>query len=146
MTYVTEQTSAELRAHMRRLQAIPGWHNPLDDRLFKEIQALDAEIAALRSHPTALTAEEAGREGDAKDAAPHWATCESRGPWVRNSLKARIGDLRDGEKMCRRAYKKEFMGEPTKWYADALGEAAAVLERRLATLLPPAPAQSGGQG
>ena len=68
MTYVTEQTSAELRAHMRRLQAIPGWHNPLDDRLFKEIQALDAEIAALRSTlpPLAITAEEAGREGEAK--------------------------------------------------------------------------------
>lgn len=42
MTYVTEQTPAELRAHMRRLQKIPGWHNPLDDRLFKEILELDA--------------------------------------------------------------------------------------------------------
>ena len=43
MTYVTEQTSEELRAHMRRLQAMPGWHNPLDDRLWKEVQTLEAE-------------------------------------------------------------------------------------------------------
>lgn len=49
MTYVTEQTSAELRAHMKRLQAIPGWHNPLDDRLFKEVLALDAQLADMQT-------------------------------------------------------------------------------------------------
>ena len=43
MTYVTEQTSEELRAHMRRLQAMPGWHNPLVDRLWKEVQTLESE-------------------------------------------------------------------------------------------------------
>lgn len=53
MTYVTEQTGAELRAHMRRLQKMPGWHNPLDDRLFQEVLALDAEIEALRGAPSA---------------------------------------------------------------------------------------------
>lgn len=50
MTYVTEQTSAELRAHMRRLQKMPGWHEPLADRLFKEIQDLDRQIAELKAH------------------------------------------------------------------------------------------------
>lgn len=49
MTYVTEQTPQELRAHMKRLQAMPGWHNPLDDRLYAEILALDAEITQLRA-------------------------------------------------------------------------------------------------
>lgn len=49
MTYVTEQTPAELRAHMRRLQAMPGWHNPLDDRLFKEVVEQDKEIERLRA-------------------------------------------------------------------------------------------------
>lgn len=49
MTYVTEQTSAELRAHMRRIQKIPGWHDPLADRLFKEVEAQDAEIARLKA-------------------------------------------------------------------------------------------------
>lgn len=44
MTYVTEQTSAELRAHMRRLKAMAGWHEPLADRLFKEIVAQDEAI------------------------------------------------------------------------------------------------------
>tara|TARA_R110000782_G_C14583868_1_gene388860 strand:+ start:118 stop:453 length:336 start_codon:yes stop_codon:yes gene_type:complete len=51
MTYVTEQTSQELRVHMRKLIAMKGWHEPLSDRLYKEILELDkkhAEIAALR--------------------------------------------------------------------------------------------------
>lgn len=48
MTYVTEQTSAELRAHMRRLKKMAGWHEPLADRLFAEVLALDAEVKALR--------------------------------------------------------------------------------------------------
>lgn len=51
MTYVSEQTSAELRAHMRSLTKMRGWHEPLADRLWKEIQALDAEVAALRAMP-----------------------------------------------------------------------------------------------
>lgn len=51
MTYVSEQTSAELRAHMRCLTKMRGWHEPLADRLWKEIQALDAEVAALRAMP-----------------------------------------------------------------------------------------------
>ena len=49
MTYVTEQTSEELRAHMRRLQAMPGWHNPLVDRLWKEVQTLESERDQLRA-------------------------------------------------------------------------------------------------
>lgn len=47
MTYVREQTSAQLRAHMRALQKVNGWHNPLDDRLFSEVEAQDAEIERL---------------------------------------------------------------------------------------------------
>ena len=47
MTYVTEQTPLELRAHMRRLKAMAGWHEPLADRLYKEIIDLDADIARL---------------------------------------------------------------------------------------------------
>lgn len=51
MTYVTDQTSVELRAHMRRLKAMAGWHEPLADRLFKEVLDLDAEVNALRASP-----------------------------------------------------------------------------------------------
>jgi len=47
MTYVTEMTGDQLRAHMRRLQKMEGWRNPLDDRLFQEIERLDAIIAPL---------------------------------------------------------------------------------------------------
>lgn len=48
MTYVTEQTSQELRAHMRRLKAMTGWHEPLADRLYKEILELDDAVSKLR--------------------------------------------------------------------------------------------------
>ncbi len=49
MTYVTDQTSQELRIHMRRLQKMPGWHEPLADRLYKEILDQEAEIERLRT-------------------------------------------------------------------------------------------------
>jgi len=41
MTYVTDQTSEELRQHMKRLTNMPGWREPLSDRLWKEIQEQD---------------------------------------------------------------------------------------------------------
>jgi hypothetical protein len=49
MTYVSGQTSAELREHMRRLKKMHGWHEPLADRLFREIERQDAEIDRLRA-------------------------------------------------------------------------------------------------
>ncbi|MFJ2456378.1 hypothetical protein ACIOWK_32540 [Pseudomonas protegens] len=45
MTYVREQSSAELAVHMRSLQKMPGWHDPLADRLWQEVEALKALIA-----------------------------------------------------------------------------------------------------
>lgn len=47
MTYVRQQTSEELAAHMRYLQGLPGWHDPLADRLWQEVEALRAEVAGL---------------------------------------------------------------------------------------------------
>lgn len=44
MTYVADQTSEEIRAHMRMLQALPGWNDPLSTRLFDEIQLLDRQM------------------------------------------------------------------------------------------------------
>lgn len=64
MTYVTEQTSQELRAHMRRLKAMAGWHEPLADRLYKEILDLDASIEAAtlaERERCALVCEKLGR-------------------------------------------------------------------------------------
>ena len=49
MTYVRQQTSEELAAHMRYLQGLPGWHDPLADRLWQEVEALRAEVAGLRT-------------------------------------------------------------------------------------------------
>lgn len=49
MTYITEQTSTELRAHIRRLQKMPGWSDAVTDRLFKEIVEQDATIKQLQN-------------------------------------------------------------------------------------------------
>lgn len=49
MTYVRQQTSEELAAHMRYLQGLPGWHDPLADRLWQEIETLRAENAGLQT-------------------------------------------------------------------------------------------------
>ena len=50
MTYVSEQTSDELRSHMRSLTEVHGWYEPLS-ALWKEIQSLDkAKDAAQRAY------------------------------------------------------------------------------------------------
>ncbi|KAA8702441.1 hypothetical protein [Pseudomonas proteolytica] len=49
MTYVREQTSAELSAHIRSLQKMAGWFDPLSDRLWQEVEALQAENAGLKT-------------------------------------------------------------------------------------------------
>lgn len=48
MTYVRDQTSEELATHMRSLQKMAGWHDPLADRLWEEVEKLKAENEALR--------------------------------------------------------------------------------------------------
>ena len=49
MTYVTDQTPSQLRSHMRMLVRLPGWHEPLADRLWKEIQEQEAELRRLHA-------------------------------------------------------------------------------------------------
>ena len=63
-----------------------------------------------------------------------WMTCESRRPFVVNSLKAMSADMRSAERRCRNAYRKDYMSLPTKFIADAYGEAAAILELRLTAI------------
>lgn len=41
MTYITDQTSEELRAHMKRITSMEGWNEPVIARLWKEIQELE---------------------------------------------------------------------------------------------------------
>ncbi|MBD9417622.1 hypothetical protein IB259_00110 [Achromobacter sp. ACM04] len=73
--------------------------------------------------------------GDARaEPAPEWAACESRRPWVTNSLRAKAQELREKEKRCRTAFNKDFMGMPSRYVADAYAEAAAVFEARLAAI------------
>ena len=49
MTYVREQTSAELAAHIRSLKKMAGWFDPLSDRLWQEVEALQAEVSGLKT-------------------------------------------------------------------------------------------------
>lgn len=55
-----------------------------------------------------------------------WAACESRGPWVRSSLKYEISRLRESANRARKAYNNGFMGKPFNYIADAYDEAANV--------------------
>lgn len=59
---------------------------------------------------------------------PTWATCESRAPFVLNSLRHRAKELRTAANKCRRAYKKPFMNEPCQFIADAYDRAASEIE------------------
>ncbi|WP_028616738.1 hypothetical protein [Pseudomonas canadensis] len=49
MTYVREQTSAELAEHIRSLKKMAGWFDPLSDRLWQEVEALQAEVSVLKA-------------------------------------------------------------------------------------------------
>lgn len=65
-----------------------------------------------------------------------FATCESRGPFVRNSLRAKVSELRTAAKTARNAYRKDFMGKPCSYIADAYEEAADALQKRLDSVTP----------
>ena len=65
------------------------------------------------------------------EAMKDWKQCDTRGPWIKNSLKHEIKELRRVATRSRNAYTKDFMGEPCRWYADALDEAANVLQAKL---------------
>lgn len=95
--------------------------------LFQEaVRDLLAAVRMFRPAPAA---------GDAlAGSAPEWATCESRGPWARNSLTAAIDLLREKETRARHAFTKDYMGLPARYIADAYGEAAAVVERKLGAI------------
>lgn len=60
-----------------------------------------------------------------------WMLDDGRAPWAINSFKARIKEMRASEKRCRNAFKKDYMRVVSVYFADALGEAAAVFEARL---------------
>lgn len=105
------------------------------DKANDEMSAVHA--AFDRGYGTALdhVARPAPAAGDAQTAAaPEWAACESRRPWVTNSLKANAQELRDKEKRCRTAFNKDFMGLPARYVADAYAEAAAIFETKLAAI------------
>lgn len=47
MTYVRDMKSVELIEHMRKLQKMPGWSDPLADSLFRELEDLELRRSAL---------------------------------------------------------------------------------------------------
>ena len=60
-----------------------------------------------------------------------WVKCETRGPWVRNSLEAKIKGLRKDAARLRKAYTKDFMNVPCQYIAEAYDNAADVIQYRL---------------
>jgi Lar family restriction alleviation protein len=63
-----------------------------------------------------------------------WMSCATRAPWVANSLRHHVEGLRAQEKRSRGAYRKDFMRVPVEYFADALADAAAVIEAKLAVI------------
>lgn len=60
-----------------------------------------------------------------------WTQCETRGPWVRNSLEVKIKELRKNAVRLRKAYTKDFMNVPCQYIADAYDSAANIIQYRL---------------
>lgn len=88
------------------------------------LQAKDAEIARLKA--------DAGRAMVGGN--PAWLSCETRRPWVKNSLREASKKMRGSEVRVRNAFRKDYMREPCQYIADAYAEAAAALEARLAAI------------
>jgi hypothetical protein len=99
-------------------------------RHLKERAQLNQEWSTLKGMQAQYEA--ALQSQDREDA--DWMVCESRRPWVTNSLKHHIKELRDAEKRSRNAFKKDYMGEPARYFADACAEAASVIEAKLAAI------------
>ncbi|WP_447988389.1 hypothetical protein [Achromobacter spanius] len=100
---------------------------------FHGVNAMEARVI-LQRFVDALPVVAAPAAGDALDSKPDWVACESRRPWVTNSLKASAQKLRGKESRCRTAYTKDFYGIPARYVADAYAEAAAVFESKLAAI------------
>ncbi|AZY52205.1 hypothetical protein [Bordetella avium] len=88
-----------------------------------------SEYLALYTAPQASTAADARHTP-----APDWMSCESRRPWVIDSLAHQAKKLRRKERGCRISFRKDYMGVPVRYLADAYGEAAAVFEARIAAI------------
>lgn len=72
---------------------------------------------------------------DENNGGPAWMTCDTRRPFVTNSLKHRADELRQAATRCRHAYTKDFMDEPCRYIADAYDNAAEAIENALETVL-----------
>ena len=100
--------------------------NPKSGKPFTRYEPSQTQAYATAAIEAALKSQ------DREDAG--WMACESRRPWVTNSLKHHIKELRDAEKRSRNAFKKDYMGEPARYFADACAEAAAVIEAKLVAI------------
>ncbi len=96
----------------------------------KDKGLVDYELQRLPAlaQPAAPVAQERSHRAEVSD---DWMRCESRRPWILNSLRSRVSEMRNTEKRCRGAFRKDYMGEPARYFADAIAEAASVLEARI---------------
>lgn len=119
-----ESYAASLRAYAGA--DLERWH------YIPEIEEQAQAVRALAPQPS----QQPAQEDDAGDRAlrAEWMACETRRPWVVNSLRHRAEEMRAAEKRCRNAYRKDFMGKPAAYVADAFADAAAAFEVRLAAM------------
>lgn len=84
MTYVLDQTGAELRDHMKRITDGSGWDDPLATRLWVEVQDLDATVARLEGEKAALLAGVNGLDTANRrlTETAHIAIARADGSWV----------------------------------------------------------------
>ncbi|RTY75529.1 hypothetical protein [Pseudomonas veronii] len=102
MTYVREQSSTELAVHMRSLQKMPGWHDPLADRLWQEVEALKAEVAGLRTGYEAYERVKAELKAEVeklraaltyiRDTSDDWHVCEKAADALADAALGQGGD------------------------------------------------------
>ena len=64
-----------------------------------------------------------------------WKSDLERTLVARTSLRSRADELRKAAKASREAFRKDYMGVPSRWTADVYDRAAAVLESALDELL-----------
>lgn len=107
-----------------------------------------SEMAALRGflngQPESSLPAHKPDGGDAPWA--DWMGCESRRPFVMNSLRSNAEKLRSAERRTLNAYRQDYMGAPCQFIAATYGKAAALFEAQLAAIDAAISAQQRQQG
>lgn len=80
MVYVRDASSEALAAHMRSLKKMATWHDPMADRLWREVEELKAENASLKTGYAAYEKENAELKAEVEALRKDWQSeCLKKG-------------------------------------------------------------------